>query len=115
MNIAERAAVKGSTVAIFSMEMAAHQLVMRMFSSLSQIEQGHLKTGKLTDTDWPKLGQSSALLSQSKLFIDDQPALSPNEILSRCRRLKNREGLDSDRDRLPAADASEGQNRKPGQ
>lgn len=94
MNIAERAAVKGSTVAIFSMEMAAHQLVMRMFSSLSQIEQGHLKTGKLTDTDWPKLGQSSALLSQSKLFIDDQPALSPNEILSRCRRLKNREGLD---------------------
>jgi len=94
MNIAERAAVKGSSVAIFSMEMAAHQLVMRMFSSLSQIEQGHLKTGKLTDTDWPKLGQSSALLSQSKLFIDDQPALSPNEILSRCRRLKNREGLD---------------------
>jgi replicative DNA helicase len=94
MNIAERAAVKGASVAIFSMEMAAHQLVMRMFSSLSQIEQGHLKTGKLTDTDWPKLGQSSALLSQSKLFIDDQPALSPNEMLSRCRRLKNREGLD---------------------
>jgi len=94
MNIAERAAVKGSSVAIFSMEMAAHQLVMRMFSSLSQINQGDLKRGKLTDTDWPKLGQSSALLSQSKLFIDDQPALSPNEIMSRCRRLKNREGLD---------------------
>jgi replicative DNA helicase len=94
MNIAERAAVKGSSVAIFSMEMAAHQLVMRMFSSLSQINQGDLKKGKLSDTDWPKLGQSSALLSQSKLFIDDQPALSPNEIMSRCRRLKNREGLD---------------------
>lgn len=94
MNIAERAAVKGSTVAIFSMEMAAHQLVMRMFSSLSQINQGDLKKGKLADTDWPKLGQSAALLRESKLFIDDQPALSPNEIMSRCRRLKNREGLD---------------------
>jgi len=65
-----------------------------MFSSLSQINQGDLKRGQLKDNDWPKLGQSSALLSQSKLFIDDQPALSPNEIMSRCRRLKNREGLD---------------------
>jgi len=94
MNIAERAAITGSSVAIFSMEMAAHQLVMRMFSSLSQINQGDLKRGNLKDNDWPKLGQSSALLSQSKLFIDDQPALSPNEIMSRCRRLKNRHGLD---------------------
>lgn len=94
MNIAERAAITGSSVAIFSMEMAAHQLVMRMFSSLSQINQADLKRGKLKDNDWPKLGQSSALLSQSKLFIDDQPALSPNEIMSRCRRLKNRHGLD---------------------
>ncbi|MGJ8664573.1 MAG: replicative DNA helicase, partial [Marinicella sp.] len=94
MNIAERAAITGSSVAIFSMEMAAHQLVMRMFSSLSQINQGDLKRGNLKDNDWPKLGQSSALLSQAKLFIDDQPALSPNEIMSRCRRLKNRHGLD---------------------
>ncbi len=94
MNIAERAAITGASVAIFSMEMAAHQLVMRMFSSLSQINQADLKRGKLKDNDWPKLGQSSALLSQSKLFIDDQPALSPNEIMSRCRRLKNRHGLD---------------------
>lgn len=94
MNIAERAAITGSSVAIFSMEMAAHQLVMRMFSSLSQINQGDLKRGNLKDNDWPKLGQSSALLNQSKLFIDDQPALSPNEIMSRCRRLKNRHGLD---------------------
>ncbi len=94
MNIAERAAITGSSVAIFSMEMAAHQLVMRMFSSLSQINQSDLKRGNLKDNDWPKLGQSSALLSQSKLFIDDQPALSPNEIMSRCRRLKNRHGLD---------------------
>ncbi|VAW45048.1 Replicative DNA helicase (DnaB) [hydrothermal vent metagenome] len=94
MNIAERAAITGSSVAIFSMEMAAHQLVMRMFSSLSQINQSDLKRGNLKDNDWPKLGQSSALLSQSKLFIDDQPALSPNEIMSRCRRLKKRHGLD---------------------
>lgn len=94
MNIAERAAITGSSVAIFSMEMAAHQLVMRMFSSLSQINQGDLKRGKLKDNDWPKLGQTTQLLNQAKLFIDDQPALTPNEIMSRCRRLKNRQGLD---------------------
>ncbi|MCF6301491.1 MAG: DnaB-like helicase C-terminal domain-containing protein, partial [Proteobacteria bacterium] len=50
--------------------------------------------GNLSDEDWPVLGQTNALLSKSNLFIDDTPALSPSEIMSRCRRLKNRKGLD---------------------
>ncbi len=94
MNIAERAAVTGSSVAIFSMEMSAEQIVMRMFSSLSRINQSDLKKGQLTDQDWPKIQQTNALLAQSKLFINDTPGMTPNEMLSHCRRLKNREGLD---------------------
>ncbi len=94
MNIAERAAVTGASVAIFSMEMSVEQILMRMFSSLSRINQGDLKTGKLSDQDWPKITQTNALLKQSNLFINDTPGMTPNEMLSHCRRLKNREGLD---------------------
>ncbi len=94
MNIAERTAVTGKSVAIFSMEMSAEQIVMRMFSSLSRINQSDLKKGQLSDHDWPKIMQSNALLSQSKLFINDTSGMTPNEMMSHCRRLKNREGLD---------------------
>ncbi len=89
MNIAENAAIRhGVPVAVFSMEMSALQLVMRLFSSLGQIEQGRLRTGNLTDLDWPKLSTAMTLLHKSKIFIDDTPALSPAELRARVRRLK---------------------------
>jgi len=88
-NIAENAAIKhGVPVAIFSMEMSALQLVMRLFSSLGQIEQGRLRTGNLEDLDWPKLTSAMNLLHKSKIFIDETPALSPAELRARSRRLK---------------------------
>ena len=89
MNIAEHAALKhGVPVAVFSMEMAALQLVMRLFSSLGQIEQGRLRTGSLEDHDWPKLTSAMSLLQKSRIFIDETPALSPAELRARARRLK---------------------------
>lgn len=89
MNIAEHAAIKhGVAVAIFSMEMSSLQLVMRLFSSLGQIEQNKLRTGGLTDMDWPKLTSAMNLLHKSKIFIDETPALSPAELRARARRLK---------------------------
>lgn len=89
MNFAEHAAIKhGIPVAIFSMEMSALQLVLRLFSSLGQIEQGRLKTGSLTDLDWPKLTSAMNLLHKSRIFIDETPALSPAELRARARRLK---------------------------
>lgn len=94
LNIAERAAINGQHVAVFSMEMAATQLVMRMFSSLSQIDSNNLKLGKISDAEWPRLTQSNKMLRQANLHIDDTPALTPNEVLSRCRRLQNSKGLD---------------------
>ena len=89
MNIAENAAIKSEkSVAIFSMEMSAQQLVRRMFSSLGQIDQNKLRTGNLDDLDWPKLTSAMNLLHKSQIFIDETPSLSPAELRARARRLK---------------------------
>ena len=95
MNIAENAAIKhGKSVAVFSMEMASLQLVMRMFSSVGQIDQTRIRTGSLDDMDWPKLTSAMNLLHKSKVFIDDTPALSPAELRARARRLKREHDVD---------------------
>jgi len=95
MNIVEKAAIQhGASVAIFSMEMSAVQLVMRMMSSLSRINSGKLKSGNLQDHEWPRIGQNQQLMANSRIFIDDTPALSPMEVRARCRRLQRQHGLD---------------------
>jgi len=89
MNIAECAAIKNNVpVAVFSMEMSALQLVLRLFSSLGQIEQGRLRTGRLDELDWPKLTSGMNLLQKSRIFIDETPSLSPSELRARARRLR---------------------------
>ncbi len=89
MNIAENAAIKHEVpVAIFSMEMSSLQLVMRLFSSLGQIDQTRLRTGSLDEMDWPKLTSAMNLLHKSHIFIDETPSLSPSELRARARRLK---------------------------
>jgi len=94
MNIAEHAAIKHAVpVAIFSMEMSSLQLVMRLFSSLGQIDQTRLRTGSLTDLDWPKLTSAMNLLHKSHIFIDETPSLSPSELRARARRLKRKHDI----------------------
>ena len=94
MNMAEYAVIrKQASVAMFSMEMPSHQLTMRMLSSIGRINQQRIRTGKLTDEDWPRLTSAVSMLSDSKLFIDDSPALSPIELRARARRLKREHGL----------------------
>jgi replicative DNA helicase len=93
MNIAEYAAVKSDMpVAVFSMEMPAEQLAMRMLSSLGRIDQHRVRTGKLADEDWPRLTSAVGILAEKQLFIDDSPGLSPNELRARCRRLTREHG-----------------------
>ncbi len=95
MNLAEHAAVSGDrTVAVFSMEMPGDQLALRMMSSLGRVDQHNLRTGKLTDPDWPRITSAAQLLSRARLFIDDTPALTPTELRARARRLKREHGLD---------------------
>jgi len=94
MNIAEHAAIKHAVpVAIFSMEMSSLQLVMRLFSSLGQIDQTRLRSGSLTDLDWPKLTSAMNLLHKSRIFIDETPSLSPSELRARARRLKRKHDI----------------------
>ncbi|TVQ87747.1 MAG: replicative DNA helicase [Chromatiaceae bacterium] len=89
MNMAENVAIRtGKGVAIFSMEMPGDSLAMRMMSSLGQIDQHRVRTGKLTDEDWPRLTSAVTMLSQAPMYIDDTPALSPTELRARVRRLQ---------------------------
>ncbi|WP_347986912.1 replicative DNA helicase [Methylomonas sp. AM2-LC] len=93
MNMAENVAVKtGNPVAVFSMEMPGEALAMRMMSSLGRIDQHKVRTGKLDDDDWPRLTSAINLLAETKLFIDDTPALTPTEVRSRARRLTREHG-----------------------
>lgn len=78
MNIAENAAIHSKQpVAVFSMEMPADSLAMRMLSSLGRIDQHRLRTGRLNDDDWPRLTSAIALLNEAPLFIDDTGGLTP--------------------------------------
>ncbi len=94
MNMAENAAIGAQVpVAIFSMEMPSEALAMRMISSLGRINGHHLRTGELTDDDWPRITSAVSILSEAKVFIDDTPALSPTDLRARARRLKREHGL----------------------
>ena len=93
VNIAEHAAIKEQKpVLIFSMEMPGEAIATRMIASLGRIEQHALRTGKLSDSDWPRISSAVSLLSDVKLFVDDTPALSPSEIRSRARRVMRQHG-----------------------
>jgi len=94
MNIVEHAAIRdGLPIAVFSMEMPAEQLTMRMLSSLGRIDQHKMRIGKLADQDWPRLTSALNMLSDTRIFIDDTPALTPTELRARCRRVKREHDL----------------------
>ncbi|MCX7556766.1 replicative DNA helicase [Xanthomonadaceae bacterium JHOS43] len=94
LNIAESAAIKArKAVAVFSMEMSASQLAFRLISSLGRVDQQHLKTGQLEDQDWTNVTSAITLLADTRIFIDDTPALSPVELRSRARRMAREHDL----------------------
>lgn len=93
MNIAENVAIKSrKPVVIFSMEMPGEAIVMRLLSSLCRIDQLRIRTGKLSDEDWPRISSTVSMLSDIPLYIDDTPALSPAEMRARSRRLAKEHG-----------------------
>jgi replicative DNA helicase len=87
LNIGEHVAVKeGLPVVVFSMEMGASQLALRMVGSLGRIDQQHLRTGALRDEEWGRLSEAVDQLRNVSLFIDETPALTPGELRARARR-----------------------------
>ena len=95
LNIAEYAAIKSKkAVAVFSMEMSAGQLAMRLISSVGRINATRLRTGQLEDEDWSRVTSAIRILKdQAKVFIDDTPGLSPDVLRSKARRLKREHDL----------------------
>ena len=94
LNIAEAAAIAAQKpVAVFSMEMSASQLALRLISSIGRVNATRLRTGQLEDEDWSRVSAAIRQLKQTKLFIDDTPALSPEAVRAKARRLKREHGL----------------------
>ena len=93
MNIAEYAAAhKKLPVAVFSMEMPAEQLTLRLLSSMGRVDQHRLRTGQLTDEDWPRIATAVKIFADVPMFIADSPAFSPTEVRARSRRLVREHG-----------------------
>ncbi|KRI01059.1 replicative DNA helicase [Curvibacter sp. PAE-UM] len=88
INIAEHVALNEQLpVAVFSMEMGAAQLAVRIVGSIGRIDQGHLRTGKLTDEEWPRLTEAIEKLRTISLHIDETAGLTASELRANARRL----------------------------
>ena len=95
LNLVQNAALKGdASVAVFSLEMSKEQLVQRMLSAQSNVELSKIKTGTLSESDWPRIIDAMAVLSEANIYIDDTPGIKISEIRSKCRKLKIEKGLD---------------------
>ena len=93
MNVVEHAIMGCDTpTLVFSLEMAAEQLVMRLLSSLARIDQTRMHTGSLEDKDWSRFAAAVAGLKDKPLYIDDSPALTPGELRARSRRMAREAG-----------------------
>jgi replicative DNA helicase len=116
INIAEHVALhEGLPVAVFSMEMGAAQLAVRIVGSIGRIDQGHLRTGRLTDEEWPRLSEAIERLRTISLHIDESAGLTSSELRANARRLSRQCGqlglIVVDYLQLMSSSASEGENR----
>ncbi|HAD47455.1 primary replicative DNA helicase [Idiomarina aquatica] len=96
MNLAENIAMnEEKPVLVFSLEMPAEQIMMRMLASLSRVDQNKVRTGKLEDDDWARIASVMNILNEkNNLYIDDASGLTPTEVRSRARRIaRDHDGL----------------------
>jgi len=90
LSIAEYAAVhKNIPTAMFSLEMSKEQLVQRMLTSYARVDAHKVRTGFLSQSDWPKLTQAASKLSEAPIYIDDTPSITALELKAKARRLKS--------------------------
>ena len=94
MNIVQHAAMIDKVpVAVFSLEMSVESLALRMLCSLGPIDSQRIRTGRLIDSDWPKLTRATGMLSEAPIYIDDTPGLTVLEMRAKARRLKSEQDL----------------------
>jgi replicative DNA helicase len=93
MNMVEHAVLHSEKpVLVFSLEMPADSLIIRMLSSIGKIDQTHMRNGKLENDDWDRLSMAVAKLRNRPLFIDDTSGLSPSDMRARARRVAREHG-----------------------
>ena len=93
MNIVEHAAVnEGKVCAVFSLEMSEAEIIQRLLCSTAGVSMSAALSGKLGNSDWKKIAKASEKLRKSRINIDDSSLVTPAEILSKCRRIKARNG-----------------------
>ena len=94
MNIAEHIALQGKKrIGVFSIEMSAESLAIRMLCGRAKVSQQKLRAGKLSDEEWQRLTRAGSL-SEAEIFIDDSAALTSLEMKAKARRLQANHGLD---------------------
>jgi len=94
LTFALKAAEQHHTIALFSLEMSAEQLVQRLVSAISQINVQRLRLGQLQEEDWPRFTDAIAHLSELPVYLDDTPSISVLQLRTKCRRLQSERGLD---------------------
>jgi replicative DNA helicase len=95
LSVAKNAAQKHKKhVAIFSLEMSNQQLVQRLLSQETKIDSQKLRSGKLETDDWPLFTQAIEVLGETRIFMDDTPAITPLQLRTKCRRLHMEHRID---------------------
>ena len=94
MNIVEQVAMQGYSCAVFSLEMSKEQLAQRMLCSVAGVSMESVSKGKISKSEWVKIAKAKEILSNAKIYIDDSAIIKPSEIISKCRRMKRKYGLD---------------------
>jgi len=95
LNLAQHMALRAKkTVAYFSLEMSREAVMMRLLAAEARISMKDIRSGKISDSAWPKLIQAAGHISDSKIYIDETSGISPTEVRARARRLKAQHGLD---------------------
>lgn len=94
LNLALNAAKSSKKdVVVFQLEMSKDQLASRFLSNEALIESQKLKTGNLEQDDWVKIARASNVLAKTRIYVDDNPAITVAEIKAKCRRLGEGLGL----------------------
>lgn len=94
LNVALNAAkTSGKDVAVFQLEMSKDQLASRFLASEALLDSKKLKTGHLNQDDWIKIARATGVLAKTRIYVDDNPAITVAEIKAKCRRLGEELGL----------------------
>ncbi|HJZ11633.1 MAG TPA: replicative DNA helicase, partial [Acidobacteriota bacterium] len=95
LSVAKNAALTHKKkVAIFSLEMSNEQVVQRLIAQETGIDSQRLRSGKLTEQEWPLFTHAIEVFSDTRIFLDDTPAITPLQLRTKCRRLHMEYGLD---------------------